>query len=293
MTTDNSPSAPALPKPPEPSYAYEYIGKTLVFSIDETTAHGLACYEAGRASVASVAVPEPLAIGFSPMWLAPIDGTPVLLHMPTCGDKFAVGQFHSDGPDTIHGNWGDDEGNYYVHAPVGWMGLHVLEKLAAAPAALVAASDLPQAAPEAGMWYATSDVVIASGTGFGKTQRLLLAGEPFTFAAPLQADAPKVAEVGQVEASDDGLVAAFPHIALGHGLVEIGDATWEGLPALFFGKNGAEVGPIGSKRVRDNLAQDGETLALITFANLKGLEQVEDALSRVRRNMEASQGEAQ
>lgn len=65
-------------------------------------------------------------IGFSPMCLAPIDGTPVLLHMPTTTDGFAVGQWH--------GNfWGDDEGSAYVHDPIGWMGLHVLKALAAAP----------------------------------------------------------------------------------------------------------------------------------------------------------------
>lgn len=70
------------------------------------------------------------SIGFSPMYLAPIDGTPVLLYMPTTGDGFAVGQWHGNNC-SLDGQWGDDEGNYYVHEPVGWMGLHVLKALAA------------------------------------------------------------------------------------------------------------------------------------------------------------------
>lgn len=112
------------------------------------------------AEMQPVASPCPMsgeaAIGFSPMWLAPIDGTPVLLYMPTAGDKFAVGQFHGDGLDTVRGNWGDDEGNFYVHDAVGWMGLHVLERLAA-PQPLATARTLPhpaQALPEVVAWQA-------------------------------------------------------------------------------------------------------------------------------------------
>lgn len=69
-----------------------------------------------------------LVPGFSPMCLAPLDGTPVMLYMPTTGDKFAVGQWHGS-PDSLHGNWGDDEGNYYVHEPVCFMALSNLERL--------------------------------------------------------------------------------------------------------------------------------------------------------------------
>lgn len=91
-------------------------------------------------------VAEP-AIGFSPMHLAPIDGTPVLLYMPTCGDKFAVGQFHADNGDSICGHWGDDEGHYYQHEPVGFMSLRVLERLAASPSTRGSASVAGSAAP--------------------------------------------------------------------------------------------------------------------------------------------------
>lgn len=77
----------------------------------------------------------PAGLGFSPMWFAPLDGTPVMLYMPTCSDKFAVGRWHGDF-NSISGNWGDDEGNYYTHQPVSFMALSNLERIAspAAPA---------------------------------------------------------------------------------------------------------------------------------------------------------------
>lgn len=67
--------------------------------------------------------------GFSPMWFAPIDGTSVLLYMPTCGHKFAVGMFHADSPDSICGHWGDDEGSFFSHQPVAFMALSNLSRL--------------------------------------------------------------------------------------------------------------------------------------------------------------------
>lgn len=89
----------------------------------------------------STDAPSEPSIGFSPMWLAPIDGTPVLLYLPTTGDKFAVGQWHGDA-------WGDDEGNYYTHGPAGWMGLHVLERIAlATPPAATTSTETPVSTP--------------------------------------------------------------------------------------------------------------------------------------------------
>jgi hypothetical protein len=84
------------------------------------------------------------------MWLAPIDGSPVLLYLPTTSDKFAVGRWHGDA-------WGDDEGTYYVHEPAGFIALHVLERIAApgatppsaAQAEGASIADLKPAAPEA------------------------------------------------------------------------------------------------------------------------------------------------
>lgn len=83
----------------------------------------------GEPQGAPQAVVGEASIGFSPMWLAPIDGTPVLLYLPTSGAKFAVGQFWEF---TISESfWGDDESVPFTHTPVGWMSLHVLERLAA------------------------------------------------------------------------------------------------------------------------------------------------------------------
>lgn len=103
-----------------------------------------AAWEAWQAAIASsdariAELETALSIGFSHMMLAPIDGTPVLLYMPTTDEKFAVGQWHGS-PNSIIGNWGDDEGNYYVHQPVGWIRIGALEKL-------VIASKLPSAPP--------------------------------------------------------------------------------------------------------------------------------------------------
>lgn len=75
---------------------------------------------------------------FSPMWLAPIDGTPVLLYMPTTTDNFAVGRWHGNF-NSIDGSWGDDEGNFYVHEPAAWMNLKVLAEVASGARHLQAA----------------------------------------------------------------------------------------------------------------------------------------------------------
>lgn len=83
----------------------------------------------GLHALAQKAKPEVPDIGFSPMWLAPIDGTPVLLHLPTTTDKFAVGRWC----DGYGAGWTDDEGGFYTHTPTGFMALHVLERLAAPP----------------------------------------------------------------------------------------------------------------------------------------------------------------
>lgn len=67
---------------------------------------------------------------FSDMQFAPIDGTYVLLHMPTCAEKFVVGRWHGY-PDSTSGDWGDGCGTYYTYKPEGWMALDLLERLAA------------------------------------------------------------------------------------------------------------------------------------------------------------------
>lgn len=85
----------------------------------------------------------------------------------------------------------------------------------------------------------------------------------------------------------EGMVTAdFPIIALGHGQVEIGDAVWEGLPALWFGRGGR--GLDAPEQDLNRPARDGETLVLFTFADIRGLEAIEKACARVRAKMEAA-----
>lgn len=80
------------------------------------------------------------------------------------------------------------------------------------------------------------------------------------------------------------MVAEFPTIRLGLGTVEIGDALHDGLPALFFGRNGQGV---GVKRERNEYAADGETLAVVTFANRQGFDVLMAVLERVREKLDA------
>lgn len=77
----------------------------------------------------------------------------------------------------------------------------------------------------------------------------------------------------------------FPILHFGHGAIEVGDAVWSGLPALFFGTDGQGL---GHERERNEPAADKETLLLLTFKNLEGLEAVEQAIARVRATMEAA-----
>lgn len=77
----------------------------------------------------------------------------------------------------------------------------------------------------------------------------------------------------------------FPILHFGHGAIEVGDAVWSGLPALFFGTDGQGL---GHERERNEPAADKETLMVFTFKNLEGLEAVEAAISRVRAKMEAA-----
>lgn len=63
--------------------------------------------------------------GFSPMCLAPLDGTAVMLYMPTTTDKFAVGRW----TDAHAGGWLDDEERYYTHQPAAFMALSNLSRL--------------------------------------------------------------------------------------------------------------------------------------------------------------------
>lgn len=78
----------------------------------------------------------------------------------------------------------------------------------------------------------------------------------------------------------------FPILHFGYGAIEVGDAVWQGLPALCFGRDGQGL---GVERVRNEPAKDRETLILFTFKNLAGLEALEAATARVRAKLEAQQ----
>ena len=82
----------------------------------------------------------------------------------------------------------------------------------------------------------------------------------------------------------DAVTWNFPILHFGHGAIEVGDAVWNGLPALFFGTDGQGL---GHERERNEPAADKETLLLFTFKNLAGIEALEQATARVRAKMEA------
>ena len=81
----------------------------------------------------------------------------------------------------------------------------------------------------------------------------------------------------------DDVTWNFPILHFGHGAIEVGDAVWNGLPALFFGTDGQGL---GHERERNEPAADKETLLLFTFKNIAGLEALEQATARVRAKME-------
>lgn len=75
-------------------------------------------------------------------------------------------------------------------------------------------------------------------------------------------------------------IAAFPVIELGFGKVEIGDSIHDfRVPALWFGKDGQGV---GASRALNRYAANGETLAVVAFENVAGLDVLLDVLERIR-----------
>jgi hypothetical protein len=76
------------------------------------------------------------------------------------------------------------------------------------------------------------------------------------------------------------VVRPFPVIELGHGKVEIGDAIHNhSLPALWFSANGQGIGVV---RDLNRYASDGETLAVVTFENVEGLDVLLEVVLRIR-----------
>jgi hypothetical protein len=76
------------------------------------------------------------------------------------------------------------------------------------------------------------------------------------------------------------------HIELGFGRVEVANGTYEVRPALIFGRNG--TGTIGEATEPNRTHQAGETLAVITFANLASLEVVAHHIDLLRAALASS-----
>lgn len=75
----------------------------------------------------------------------------------------------------------------------------------------------------------------------------------------------------------------WPIIELGYGKIEVAEGKQGGLPALIFGKNGK--GEIGAPTQPDRVHEPGETLAVVTFANVESLDVVLDTLNLLRSRM--------
>lgn len=94
-------------------------------------------------------------------------------------------------------------------------------------------------------------------------------------------DAIRFAQPAAVVYPPDGTVSPFTVINLGAGKVQMGDCIHDGrLPALWFGKNGQGM---GHEEVMNRMAHEGETLAVITFSNVEGLDVLLDVIQRIRR----------
>lgn len=82
----------------------------------------------------------------------------------------------------------------------------------------------------------------------------------------------------------EGSVIAHLRILMGHGRIEVCNAVHEGLPALWFGNDGQGL---GVERDRNGPPRKDETVLIITFENLQGLEAFEFAVARLRKDMES------
>ena len=72
----------------------------------------------------------------------------------------------------------------------------------------------------------------------------------------------------------------WPVIELGFGKVEVAEG-WQGeAPALIFGRNG--TGKIGESTQPDRVHLAGETLAVVTFANVESLDVVAGKLATIK-----------
>lgn len=96
----------------------------------------------------------------------------------------------------------------------------------------------------------------------------------------LERAAPVQAQPVAVVYPPDGTVSPFTVINLGRGLVKIGDSLHDGrLPALWFGADGLGM---GVSEEMNRAAKEGETLAVVTFSNVEGLDVLSEVVQRIR-----------
>lgn len=81
----------------------------------------------------------------------------------------------------------------------------------------------------------------------------------------------------------------WPLIELGYGRVEIGEGTQGDKLALIFGRNG--TGRIGEATPPERQMTHEETLAVVTFANVKSLDVLAEKLQVIRKKMIAETGD--
>lgn len=80
----------------------------------------------------------------------------------------------------------------------------------------------------------------------------------------------------------DGTVSPFTVVNLGTGKVQIGCSVHDKrLHALWFGKSG--TGVMGEEQELNRAAEEGETIAVVTFADVEGLDVLLEVVERIRR----------
>lgn len=93
----------------------------------------------------------------------------------------------------------------------------------------------------------------------------------------------EMAEGAQGEAvvyPPDGTTSPFTVINLGAGAVQMGECVHDRrLPALWFGKGGQGI---GHEEEMNREAKPGETIAVVTFSNVEGLDVLADVVQRIR-----------
>lgn len=76
-----------------------------------------------------------------------------------------------------------------------------------------------------------------------------------------------------------------PIIELGYGKIEVAEGYQDDKLALIFGKNGSGI--LGEDLIPNRVMEEGEAIAVVTFANVECLEIVQDKISILRNKLEA------